>query len=238
MINPSEQHRFSCSPILCLPQDGKILRHGNAKVVSMDSPASLDAMLSGSGNENDPAVANTSSKAPDMSNTSSTPSVECEGGVCKLVRKKKPEVSEEATAATAGKKGTVHVTHGVQASSVDRTVDSEGGVCKLTRKTGEERGGTAVLAVPEASVESQNSTVAGGAPRAEARSMECEGGVCKLVRKQKRAGFREGADRAEKGAQESLRVGDVMPSLRVRHYRGRMSNAWFLSFPGHPSGRG
>lgn len=198
------------------------MRHGNEKAVSLGSSALLDAVLSGSDIKNDPVVANTSSNAPDMSNTSSTPSLECEGGVCKLVRKKKPEVSEVETSATAGKKSTVPVTHGVQSSVVDRTVDSEGGVCKLTRKTEKERGGTAVLAVPKASVESPNSTVASGAPRAEARSMECEGGVCKLVRKQKRAGFREGVDQAEKEAQESLRVGDVMPSLRVRHYRGRM----------------
>lgn len=220
VVTPSEEHRFSCFITLCLPQDGKILRHGNAKAVSLDSVALLDAVLGGRGNENDPAVANTSSKTPDMGNTSSTPTVECEGGVCKLVRKKKPEVSKEATAATAGKEGTGPATHVVQASAVDRTVDCEGGVCKLTRKKGEERGGTSVPAAPKASVESQDSTVAGGAPHAVARSIECEGSVCKLVRKQKRAGFHEEADRAEKenGFQESLRVGDAMPSLLVRNY--------------------
>ena len=192
------------------------MRHGNAKAVPLASAASLDSVLAGGREtENDPAVANASSRAVDSSSSTprTNPSLECEGGVCKLVRNKKPELSKETIASAEKEDAAPSMGGAVHAPPADRTLDCAGSACKLLRKKGVDGG------APEdhTSASPKASELPSPAATPAVRSMECMGGVCKLVRKEKNGALgEEEVERTKtKQIQEPLGVGGVMPSLRV-----------------------
>lgn len=137
-----------------LKKDGTVLRHGNAKTLPLKTAASLDAAFLGASapasasasasaapggeegeqqKENDAAAANASSASANAGKAA--PGVECEGGVCKLVRKPKkaePEASARQDPAPAAPPAAAAA--GRAPAPAPRTIECEGGVCKLVRK--------------------------------------------------------------------------------------------------------
>ena len=211
-----------------------MLRHGNAKALPLPSVESLDAVLGpvdDKPNENDPAVANASA----LPAAASIPArgMDCEGGVCKLVRKQTVSTPEQAPSGTpevggGGVKEAVAVAAAsgpAPPAAPVRGMDCEGGVCKLVRK----KKAPAPEQPPSAGTPEAEATVAVAAADppsspAPARAMDCEGGVCKLVRKKTPAAIAAAAAAPESVAAEEaegpLVVGGDMPSLRVRRRFG------------------
>ncbi len=246
-----------------------MLRHGNAKTLPLKSVESLDAALAlaaaappsdGGGEhqkENDAAVANASAPSEKAAATATAagtgkaaaPLMECEGGVCKLVRKPKKPAAAVATPPAEPAPGPAIPTaaDAVDAAAATRTMECEGGVCKLVRKPkkaaapeeqGQGTGPTEPAVAPAATVPAAAAPAPVPAP---ARTMECEGGVCKLVRKPKKEAPEQQkakvpAVKAEKNAEEeesSLGVGDVMPSLQVIRINVQLSalKRWLARSP-------
>lgn len=247
-------------------KDGTVLRHGNAKALPIKTVDSLDAALlpaastavngdgDGQQNENNAAVANAEKAATPITAAAAAvaskaaPLMECEGGVCKLVRKPKKSAPEEqapeetapplssaatATAATAtatapGPAGPAPVPD-ASAATASRTMECEGDVCKLVRKPkkadAEEQKAPKETVAPAASA-APAATPATATPT---RTMECEGGVCKLVRKPKAAAAAAAAmeKKTKEQAEEEtpLGVGDTMPSLQVQQYSTSVETA-------------
>lgn len=104
------------------------------------------------------ATPSTASPPPDQVRPPATanPSVVCEGDVCRLVRKKRPEAAaekDETSVAVEGAAGGDEA--GAAAPAAVRAVECEGGVCRLVRKKGAEgkkedsaEGGAGVEASP------------------------------------------------------------------------------------------
>ncbi|CAM9334266.1 unnamed protein product [Scytosiphon promiscuus] len=186
-------------------EDGTVLRHGSAKVLPLKSAEFLDSVLAdgapgGAGNdrkdgvqhatdENDASAANVApataaaAAAPAVAKgKSSAPPMECEGGVCKLVRKPKKKapagVAPEEAAAAAET-----TSPAATPAARTKTVECEGGVCKLVRKPKKEPEKEMPREPLPAAVPAASSDAT---PAAATRKVECEGGVCKLVRKPKK----------------------------------------------------
>lgn len=212
-----------------------MLRHGNAKALPLPSVESLDAVLLQTApvddkpNENDPAAANASAVP---AATIPAGGMDCEGDVCKLVRKKvvstpeqalsgTPEVGEGAVREAAA--AAVAASGPTPPAAPVRGMDCEGGVCKLVRK----KKAPAPEQPPSTGTPEAEATVAVAAAAdpssspAPARTMDCEGGACKLVRKTPAAlaAAAPGSSKAEK-EEGPLVVGGDMPSLRVKQKFG------------------
>lgn len=177
---------------------GTVLRHGSAKALPLKSVESLDSVLAAAAgdtssggkdnehhapDENDASAANIAPPATPLAidgKSAGPPPMECEGGVCKLVRKPKinapaTQNAEEKVLATAGPRATPAAAK-----------ECEGGVCKLVRKpnkTPQEEEPKQAVAAAEPSA----------TPAVAGRKMDCEGGVCKLVRKPKITSEKEDA---------------------------------------------
>eukprot|EP00904_Undaria_pinnatifida_P005329 jgi/Undpi1/1926/HiC_scaffold_12.g05313.m1 len=200
-------------------QEGRVLRHGNAKALPLKSAESLDAILLQEApdkqNENDPAVANAPpgaaahAAAACPTSGTNTQAGEGEGETAVAVA-----VAVAAATAAAAPSPPAAPTRGM---------DCEGGVCKLVRK--KKASATPEQAPTSDGTQEAKTAEAAAAPAsapAPARAMDCEGGVCKLVRKNKTpaapgaAAAAAAPQSAEGGVpEEPLGVGGVMPSLRV-----------------------
>eukprot|EP00903_Cladosiphon_okamuranus_P006246 g6130.t1 len=138
---------------------GKVLRHGNAKALPLKTAASLDSVLLGIASEPASASASVSAAPGGVGGESESekqkendataananasrradgaPLMECEGGVCKLVRKPKnaagPEEQATKEPVAAAAVAAVEPSAAAPAGAM-RTVECEGGVCKLVRK--------------------------------------------------------------------------------------------------------
>ena len=208
------------APTVSMNQEGRVLRHGNAKALPLKSAESLDAILLQEApdkqNENDPAVANAPpgaaahAAAACPTSGTNTQAGEGEGETAVAVA-----VAVAAATAAAAPSPPAAPTRGM---------DCEGGVCKLVRK--KKASATPEQAPTSDGTQEAKTADAAAAPAsapAPARAMDCEGGVCKLVRKNKTpaapgaAAAAAAPQSAEGGVpEEPLGVGGVMPSLRVR----------------------